>query len=866
MTAGFQGWQAVAQGIERIIEKMGARATAQGEPRVLTEGQVRSLKAIANRLPRNGVILADEVGMGKTRIAAAVARAVCESGGRVALLLPAGLAPQWKRELEAVGVNDTPEILRSLYGYGAAWNDVNPSTQPWFAYKTVMISHVFANWRFGERTPTWRWALLPLTWAEWRKRGGHRQPWGSSDVREEVVDYHPAMATAARSIANAKRSEIGAAAHARLRQQVLKDLDGGKARRPDTYAKDGEYRQQLEWLIGIGFGTFDLVVVDEAHKSRGEDSGLSRLLENVVVPSDQCRTLALTATPVELGVDQWAKLLGRVGVPLDQQQAIHDVCAHYANALETVQQTWRSSLANRETFREAAHTFQRALHPFVLRRDKREDETIELFRSRTGKAFGSYRRETQIEILPDALPSHWLDAVIAAEGLSAIQYPKKAASRQDKMLRYTISNGHGIATILDTPAAQGDELVSPDDPLIPQVDNLRIEHWRSVLKRSLAGSATTQSGSPSASRLFDHPAILKAVSAVEHLTAQGRKVLLFGRFTRPMRDLEQILNARAMLRSLSEGKPWPQRQIAQGDEAAVDTAIGQLRLPGLNSRQVVATLLDDTYRAYELRREKLLEQIHAALEGLESRLQRRSLALLARAVADLVGHTMDTLSKEDIVSVGRRVINALSDDDVMADALVGENGSADHPDAPDQDLTTKLEQRLHEEYGTPRGGFARRMSGETNPHTRRSMQLKFNRAGCFPQVLIAQSRVGREGLNLHEECRDVILLHPEWNPGVVEQQIGRVDRLGSRWSRDFVAWTLDAETIDPPRIEFKPMMFKGTYDEHNWAILKKRWKLLRGQLHGIIIPDSEIGDSEEERKLATEVNAMAPSFSPPSTP
>jgi SNF2 family DNA or RNA helicase len=50
-------------------------------------------------------------------------------------------------------------------------------------------------------------------------------------------------------------------------------------------------------------------------------------------------------------------------------------------------------------------------------------------------------------------------------------------------------------------------------------------------------------------------------------------------------------------------------------------------------------------------------------------------------------------------------------------------------------------------------------------------------------VLVAQSVVGREGLNLHRACRTVILLHPEWNPGVVEQQIGRVDRLSSYWEQ-----------------------------------------------------------------------------------
>jgi len=73
------------------------------------------------------------------------------------------------------------------------------------------------------------------------------------------------------------------------------------------------------------------------------------------------------------------------------------------------------------------------------------------------------------------------------------------------------------------------------------------------------------------------------------------------------------------------------------------------------------------------------------------------------------------------------------------------------------------------------------MYGGTKPESRRMIQLAFNRSKSFPKVLVAQSMVGREGLNLHKACRTVVLLHPEWNPGVTEQQIGRIDRVGSEW-------------------------------------------------------------------------------------
>lgn len=128
-------------------------------------------------------------------------------------------------------------------------------------------------------------------------------------------------------------------------------------------------------------------------------------------------------------------------------------------------------------------------------------------------------------------------------------------------------------------------------------------------------------------------------------------------------------------------------------------------------------------------------------------------------------------------------------------------------------------------------------------------------------VLIAQSLVGREGLNLHEACRVVVLLHPEWNPAVVEQQIGRVDRVGSRWAQALRHRRCGAHL---PRIEVLPVVFRGTYDEHNWRVLRERWDDLRAQLHGEVIPPRLVGGqiTDEENSLLEELAQAAPGFSP----
>jgi hypothetical protein len=108
-----------------------------------------------------------------------------------------------------------------------------------------------------------------------------------------------------------------------------------------------------------------------------------------------------------------------------------------------------------------------------------------------------------------------------------------------------------------------------------------------------------------------------------------------------------------------------------------------------------------------------------------------------------------------------------------------------------------------------------------------------------------------------------VLLHPEWNPGVAEQQIGRVDRVNSHWSRQLED-AIEAGVSDGqlPRIEVRPVVFRGTYDEHNWDVLRERWDNLRAQLQGIVVPDRHVDLDEESRQVVKKIESYAPSFSP----
>ena len=69
-------------------------------------------------------------------------------------------------------------------------------------------------------------------------------------------------------------------------------------------------------------------------------------------------------------------------------------------------------------------------------------------------------------------------------------------------------------------------------------------------------------------------------------------------------------------------------------------------------------------------------------------------------------------------------------------------------------------------------------------------------------------------------------------------------------------------TGDLPRIEIHPVVFRGTYDEKNWRVLRDRWDDLRAQLHGIVIASHVAEKLMPAEELINEINSAAPNFSP----
>lgn len=909
MNQQFQGWQTVAAALRAHAVEQRSMA-ASGASAFLDAGQCDTLCGIADRIVDNGMIIADEVGMGKTRIAATLARCVVAAGGRVAIIIPPGLGFQWQTELADAALT-VPDVIRGLPSYYRAWQaadtrkaSVQP-LRPWYEQPALLISHAFGRWCLREGSE--RAALLPQLFARWRIDSGLRRP----------NNFDPAALPASWGAAAAKGIVAAVPDDPHHPGRIFLDaLVAGRSwpelQDSRAYLQGGALRGQLENAVGLGLGIFDLVLIDEAHKGRHEDSRLSALLGKVTICASHVRKVGLTATPVELEPAQWWNTLARIGVgPVQLQCTVNgenDPIFAYAKAVQALRQTWSSSPAARENYGAAARAFEASLSPYLLRRDKRSDRAVIAYARYTGQPSDRYRNvDQEIVVDPVTLALAWKRAICAAEALSHIASRQSgAAGGAAQRLRLTIGNGHGIASLLDHVRRDEEEdraqldydgtVVAPGAPEAAGTGGekrmQRAAWWQQqvLIAFSDGGDAA----------LYHHPAIGAAIKRIERANQANEKVLVFGRFTRPMKALTSLLNAREMLRRLEQGLPWPQAKVhgsptgsAEHSEwPAVRIAWSQLCGTEMTPEQEgqVDDRLATQYNRLDAKRQKFRDDLLDRLEedfgspafkraagpgspgiamlGAFRRLAMRpqesgALAIMARAMLELLPEQL--LENRDPISPGLLAQTFLD--------LVRSAASQDLPDSDEEDwdesgdgnlLWESVIEKLHAEYGRPLGGFARLMNGNTGPDARRFLQLAFNRAGSFPNVLVAQSVVGREGLNLHGACRTVVLLHPEWNPGVVEQQIGRVDRVGSHWSRQLdAAIASGANPAQAPRIDVHPVVFGATYDAENWRVLRERWDDLRAQLHGVPVPARLAGNDAASAELIAQICAMAPDFSPP---
>lgn len=121
--------------------------------------------------------------------------------------------------------------------------------------------------------------------------------------------------------------------------------------------------------------------------------------------------------------------------------------------------------------------------------------------------------------------------------------------------------------------------------------------------------------------------------------------------------------------------------------------------------------------------------------------------------------------------------------------------------------------------------------------TRERVFQGFN-SPLLPEVLVCTS-VGQEGIDLHRHCSRVIHYDLAWNPAVIEQRTGRVDRIGSKTFRE-------RERDPDSLLEIGVPFLAGTYDERMFEELRLRAQTFEVLTGGELSKGNRHGDEEDE--------------------
>jgi hypothetical protein len=885
----------------------------EGKYQRLDAGQRASLMWMATRLPhQRGLVLADEVGTGKTRIACAVVHAVLDAGGRAAVVVPHGLMHQWiaeSRKLRPISpapkeLTTFTRFLRQVSPNEASWKDFSP--RPDGPPEWWLISHGFRAPLVRSNSDVWRAALpafveLHLTSRAERKDGRTR-----IGKLQRVIENAQAswwgwngMARIAREVA----PRVRGCPDLRKRLKNLPPLNVSSWNNDSLLAafdSGGDGRTLTEELLGLWLGEFDILIIDEAHKSRGEAdvertahgavSGtvLARLVDVLLKQLETGRRICLTATPMELELAQWLDLLERARCGLDPERGrqvvkrLHDAAGRAAVAPDEGRRLDELCAASRE--------FTRTLAPYVTRRRRDEDPLVTTFRTQAGRPDGRphpHRRLRRVQIgWAETVDqnSAWLEVLFAAECMSqsARGLTLKDTGDWPHAVRdaYTkLSAGHVSIDLSET--SEPFRVPEPgfvDDHTRGKIN--RVAYWyrrlRDSRKRVLEGLPPVSGAELDADA--EHPRILAAVKEIESWTTalKPEKVLVFGVFLRPLRLLRDVLNVRHAVRAADAGRPIA--HAVHTEAALLGIALRQFerlrsegalpgRLTAANSTEMRRALAD-SHKAYERLRRQVRERakkrviawradhtllggapVDRALEG----------ALEDHLVSFVLDDFLAATSESDEVT--RERFDALTTEFVKERLrpILGELGDEDM-DEEQAMLRQQVLRALLEDDDSRQSFHARLLQGETRWDTRRYIQAAFNRPGTSPWVLIAQSQVGREGLNLHESCSVVVQFHAEWNPAVLEQQIGRVDRKGSLWERRAQKWLEEGAQGKAPFVEVRQLIFEGTYDSFQWDRVMRRQQTFDASLFGSLLGSDAWERVPEGRKK--ELLEAAPSFRP----
>jgi hypothetical protein len=815
-----------------------------------------------------GVILADEVGLGKTYVALAVATSVAtdpSTKGPVVVMVPPSVGHKWPREWETFRekclkegpeIRATEETIRSGSEFLKLLDDpehrahnvvflthgalTTSLADP--LVRLAIVRHALARpslRRQRKAFPRWASRVIPGGWQLKepvatalieRPPRAWRREWARVTGRELPDDPVPRLLLDALRVVDLSPL-IETCHELPLRTSLSLPERLSAVRREVSSAVEVVWRQALR----TANLHLPLLVLDEAHHAKNPRTGLASLFSDSEARHETellagplanvfDRMLFLTATPLQLAHRELIEVLRRFeGIRWGRldRGAYQEQIARLEESLNVTQaaslrldRAWgnlrakevsnapaawwehpdddslsellRDAAAHVREVRERTRVAQRLLRPLVIRHARGDRELRRDVRCGRAIAENGDHGARGLQIAGSAV----LPFLLAARAQALVASEDRGPDVRTRALfaEGLASSFEAYAQTRRAPDPEG--VIDEANVDSPNGYSLETRWYLDQIRRALPPDEHGLWG--------EHPKIAATVRRAVELWLADEKILIFCFYRATGRALRDHLTraidsaivdeAIAQLGSRAGGEEAVRDELRRRSERFFDpdapvTVLAREELRGILVRSVESEHLDE-WAAVVLRFLRtpsfLVRHVGLRRSGAEE---------FARALDEpnRAGRTL----RERLTSFSEFLESRLPKErqTLLAELQVLESG-------------------VRQRAGELQLPNVRLANGEVDRAIRERLLLAFN-TPFLPEVLIASS-VMAEGVDLHLHCRHVIHHDLDWNPSVIEQRTGRLDRLGSL-----------ADQANEPVVIYEPFL-EATQDEKMFRVMKDR--------------------------------------------
>lgn len=881
--------------------------------------QAYTAEEIVGRLrTQPGLILADEVGMGKTFVALAVATSVLESEKRrrpVVVMVPPSVAEKWTQDwqtfcnvcapdlsgLRAAGpVRSASQFLMLLDDPKSRRNHLIVMTHGAMqsALQDPFIKLAIVH--FATRNRPALLALRPhiakvasslfnesrFRNVELVQRLLNAHPSGWRDLfnaglsgKVQPLDDDPVPKGLTKAIIQADLREELDGVRAAIESLPLR-RSSGYDQRMDAARRALNSTTRAVWAAAMQRGALPrlpLLILDEAHHVKNPNQLAGLFMDPSGLDDDAAhgvrgalsdvfdRMLFLTATPFQLGHGELIAVLERfTGTRLTsgEKEEFAEQRRSLERALERAradalyfESAWRSTdaaalagvrglddVVDDEDVERVLHLGRAAraslasahelLAPWVVRHTKSNRSERRLYVA--GRDVCSYSYETAAQgttaaVGIDVGAEATLPFLLAARAEALLEAEARNSGHRNPVFAYGLASSYEAyrRTRRNGNAERDDsDSGAADESMTTRAWSPRVRRYIREIERVLPDGDDRA--------WANHPKIAATTEAVVRQWSAGEKVLVFCFYQHTGRALLRHISG--AIRAHTAQRARVAMSMAADDTAvfeelrALETRLLRADSPG---RRAFESALDARLAAFdgELRR----DVIDIAVRFMRTpSFMVRYLDLGGQPGPDELAASMDSIDTSG-TTLGERLFE-------FAAELVRRPESRQQKIDGLKRLQTGVgRMELDDSDASEEGEGVRRESIEPNVRlanggvrreTRLALMEAFN-SPFFPDVLIA-SAVMSEGVDLQRNCRHVIHHDLDWNPAVLEQRTGRVDRIGSKGG-----------TGRQPIVVMEPFL-GGTHDEKMYRVVKDRERWF-----GVVMGDAEavrdrVADSSED--------------------